>query len=214
MSLETGSYINSLVATNPLAGDPRSEGDDHIRLLKAVLLATFPNLTGAVTPTQAELNRLAGITSGVQAQLDALTAAKAPMEAGVKVLFFMPNAPLGWTQDTSHHNKALRVVSGTGAAFSGTVDFTAAFTSQAVNGSVANHNLTEAEMPIHKHKSGTGTQGHGGTGDVLVVGNGAPLTTDTTTAGSGQGHNHDFTGTAINLAVKYIDVILASRNAP
>ena len=65
MSLETGTYISDLVATNPLAGDPRSEGDDHIRLIKAVLLATFPNLTGAVTPTHTELNYVDGVTSAI-----------------------------------------------------------------------------------------------------------------------------------------------------
>lgn len=37
MGLETGTTIADLVATNPTAADPRSEGDDHIRLIKAVL---------------------------------------------------------------------------------------------------------------------------------------------------------------------------------
>lgn len=39
MGLETASVISDLVTTNPLAGDPRSEGDDHIRMLKAVVKA-------------------------------------------------------------------------------------------------------------------------------------------------------------------------------
>ena len=30
--------------------------------------------------------------------------------------------------------------------------------------------------------------------------------------GGGGSHNHTFTGTAINLAVQYIDMILASKN--
>jgi hypothetical protein len=45
MGLETATYVGDLVATNPTAGDPRSQGDDHIRLLKAVLQATFPQLS-------------------------------------------------------------------------------------------------------------------------------------------------------------------------
>lgn len=60
MGLETTTYINGLVATNPTAGDPVSQGDDHVRLLKAAILATFPNINGAVTPTPTQVNRLTG----------------------------------------------------------------------------------------------------------------------------------------------------------
>jgi hypothetical protein len=40
MGLETGSVISDLVITNPTAGDPVSQGDDHLRLLKTVIKAT------------------------------------------------------------------------------------------------------------------------------------------------------------------------------
>lgn len=56
MALETGTYISDLVTTNPAASDAKSQGDDHLRLLKSTLKATFPNVTGAVTVTQAEIN--------------------------------------------------------------------------------------------------------------------------------------------------------------
>lgn len=49
-------YIDDLVATNPLSNDAKSEGDDHLRGIKNVLKNTFPNVTGAVTATQTELN--------------------------------------------------------------------------------------------------------------------------------------------------------------
>lgn len=48
MSLETTTTINGLVATNPAATDPKSQGDDHIRMIKAVLKAAFPNLSRAL----------------------------------------------------------------------------------------------------------------------------------------------------------------------
>lgn len=70
MALETATYINQLVATNPPGTDPKSAGDDHLRLLKSVLQNTFTALTGAVTVTQTELNRLTGVTSDVQTQLN------------------------------------------------------------------------------------------------------------------------------------------------
>ena len=71
MGLEVATTINQLVPTNPVgATDPKSQGDDHIRLLKATILATFANITGAVTATHTELNYVAGVTSGIQTQLN------------------------------------------------------------------------------------------------------------------------------------------------
>lgn len=43
MGLETGTFVSDLVATNPLAGDKKSAGDDHLRLIKELLRNTFPN---------------------------------------------------------------------------------------------------------------------------------------------------------------------------
>lgn len=56
MGLETGTYISSLNSANPTSSDAKTQGDDHIRLIKATLLATFPNITGAVTSTHTALN--------------------------------------------------------------------------------------------------------------------------------------------------------------
>lgn len=59
MGLEVGTYISDLVVTNPVgAVDPKSQGDDHIRLIKSVLKNTFPNLNAAVNLTPTELNNL------------------------------------------------------------------------------------------------------------------------------------------------------------
>lgn len=63
MALESTTYIDGLVATNPTGTDPRSQGDDHIRLVKSAVKATFPNLTGAVTATHTELNLIDGVTA-------------------------------------------------------------------------------------------------------------------------------------------------------
>lgn len=53
MGLETASYLADLNASNPVgAADPRSQGDDHIRLMKAVLQATFPGLGGRIGRVQ------------------------------------------------------------------------------------------------------------------------------------------------------------------
>ncbi|MCS5550600.1 MAG: hypothetical protein NZ811_03675 [Gammaproteobacteria bacterium] len=52
----TDKFIDDLTATNPVIADDVSEGDDHIRGIKNVLKNTFPNVTGAVSATQTELN--------------------------------------------------------------------------------------------------------------------------------------------------------------
>jgi hypothetical protein len=43
MGLETATYVSSLVATNPTGADQKRQGDDHLRLIKSTLQATFPN---------------------------------------------------------------------------------------------------------------------------------------------------------------------------
>lgn len=57
MALETASFISQLNPANPSGADRVHQGDDHIRLLKAVLRATFPNITGPITVDQDHLNR-------------------------------------------------------------------------------------------------------------------------------------------------------------
>ena len=58
-------YIDGLEVANPTAGDPRSEGDDHLRGIKTAVKGTFPNIgAAAVTGTAAELNVNTGVTGG------------------------------------------------------------------------------------------------------------------------------------------------------
>lgn len=47
MSLETGTYVSDLVASNPASSDFTSQGDDHLRLIKSLLQATLPNASKA-----------------------------------------------------------------------------------------------------------------------------------------------------------------------
>jgi len=70
MGLESVTHLDDLDATNPLGTDPRSEGDDHIRNIKSMLLTDFPNISGVVSSTHSELN-FVDVTAG------ALTASKA-----------------------------------------------------------------------------------------------------------------------------------------
>jgi hypothetical protein len=84
--------------------------------------------------------------------------------AGTKMLFQQSTAPVGWTKDTTHDNKALRVVTGSTSS-GGSVNFTTAFASKAVSGTIGNTtaggtvggtSLTAAQLPSHNH-TGSGT---------------------------------------------------------
>ena len=76
MGLETGTFIDDLVTSNPAATDGLSQADDHLRLIKTVVKNTFPNVDAAVTATPAQLNLTAGITSSLSElnKLDGCTA--------------------------------------------------------------------------------------------------------------------------------------------
>jgi len=43
VGLESPSFVNDFVTTNPDGSDARSQGDDHIRNMKSALRATLPN---------------------------------------------------------------------------------------------------------------------------------------------------------------------------
>lgn len=57
--------------------------------------------------------------------------------AGSSMLFVQAAAPSGWTKSTTHDNKALRLVSGTGGGSGGSVAFSTAFAPQTPSGSVS-----------------------------------------------------------------------------
>lgn len=162
------------------------------------------------------------------------TGAWAYLPAGTTMLFAQTAAPTGWTKSTTHNNKALRVVSGT-ASSGGSVAFTSAFTSQSVTGTNASYTLQIADIPSHTHVANVTDPGHThtinayvnasvgggavGSGVVLSPGTGLTQTSNTTGitvsnsgTGGGGGHTHIFTGTAIDLAVQYVDVIIAVKD--
>jgi microcystin-dependent protein len=56
MALETGTYIDDLVSSNPPQSDSLTQSAGHLRLIKSTLLATFPNITGAVSATHTEID--------------------------------------------------------------------------------------------------------------------------------------------------------------
>lgn len=143
---------------------------------------------------------------------EAVTATPA-FPSGTAMLFVQTSAPTGWTKSTTHDNKALRIVSGA-ASSGGSVAFTTAFASQSVAGTVGSTTLTTSQIPSHSHNTISELYGVGGGGaQVLVnVGNLGSRVGFTQAEGGGGSHTHTFTGTAINLAVQYVDVIICVKD--
>jgi microcystin-dependent protein len=93
MGLETGTFVEDLVVTNPPGSDDKRQGDDHLRLIKSVLRNTLKRATKAfylptasvtktaafsVVSTDENTNFLIDTTAGfVDVSLPALAAANA-----------------------------------------------------------------------------------------------------------------------------------------
>lgn len=126
MALETGTYISSLNASNPASTDGLAQADDHIRLLKSTIKATLPNVTGAITATQAELNLMDGVTATTAElnTLDGITATVAELNLldGVTATTAELNYVDGVTSNvqTQLDTKITGVTAGDGLAGGGT----------------------------------------------------------------------------------------------
>jgi hypothetical protein len=156
---------------------------------------------------------------------------------GTLMLFQQTEAPIGWTKQPTHNNKALRVVTGT-AGSGGTTNFTGVFASRTPAGtnsagSVSNHTLLETQIPSHYHLANPGGGSYflrgpaSGVAYELSPGTGFALGGNfiegwfskdrTANAGGGGSHNHGFTnptftGTAMDFDVQYVDLIIARKD--
>jgi hypothetical protein len=121
---------------------------------------------------------------------------------GTKLLFQQTAAPLGWTKDVVHNDKALRVVSG--AASSGGTN---SFTTSLINAVTASSTtLSTAQLASHNHSHGH-TANTGAGGSFEANGTAGTGTAFTGSNGSGTSHNH-----TVTLGVQYVDVIIATKD--
>jgi hypothetical protein len=153
------------------------------------------------------------------------SAAASGFPSGTVMLFAQTTAPTGFTKNTTTgDNSALRVTTGA-ASTGGSVAFTTAFASQTPSGSVSvtggsvgNTTLGIPEIPSHTHVL-FGRSGPGGTQGTDNRDSSPTSNSATGATGGGGAHNHPFSGqsatfsgSAINLAVQYIDVIRATKD--
>jgi|TARA_R110000751_G_scaffold33275_4_gene82980 hypothetical protein len=160
---------------------------------------------------------------------DWTSGAAAAFDTGTRMIFGQNAAPTGWSKDTTNYNQhAMRIVTGTAGGTGGTVDFTSAFTSQAVAGSVSitglagsagATTLSTPQIPSHTHTYSKANPSPAGGGKGASVG--AVANANTGATGGGGSHTHPFSfssgtatfsGSAIDLAVKYFDVITATKD--
>lgn len=189
MSLESASFINQLVSTNPDGADPKGQGDDHLRLIKKVLKETFPEFTGALT--------------GTNAQYNATVAPGAIMLTGMVVMWSgsLSSIPVGWllcngsgtlSNGGSVPDLRDRFVIGSGGT-----------TSHLSIGGAATHNhtvtvngtaLTIDQMPSHTHEDGFEISGE------ITMGGGSrrEVGRTKTTGSTGGGATHTHTASTAN----------------
>jgi hypothetical protein len=145
--------------------------------------------------------------------------ASAGFPTGTRMLFQQTAAPTGWTKDVTAaiNNGALRTVTGS-VVNGGTAEFTTAFTSRTPAGANAASGattLTTAQMPAHTHSAPLMDDSNSSGVNGFVDGDNSYSTLATSSTGGGGSHTHGagaFTGTAMDFAVKYRDVIIAVKD--
>ena len=144
------------------------------------------------------------------------------------MVFLEASAPTGWVQVTTHDDKTLRVVSGTGAGSGGSFSFSSKFNSpNPITGTVTvtsyglavgDTTLSAPQIPAHSHtvnatgsSAFTGDQGPQGSQTSLV---GGP--TDSTGGGGSHAHPSTYTSASgsasatFTLDVSYVNMIICT----
>jgi hypothetical protein len=218
MGLETASYIDQLNASNPLAVDPKSQGDDHLRLIKTVLKTQFPylgeaavnttatqiNVLTEITASAAEINKLTGVTS-TTAQLNLVNTVPVSRTSIYDAIY-----PIGCIYQSTVATSPTELFAGTtwtafseGRVLAGYNSADGDFAAGATAGSKT-HSMTTAEMPAHTHNV---TAMALTTGSLNTVGSGVKSSSQSlTTSSTGSGN-------AFNIMQPYQVVYMWTRTA-
>ena len=202
MAVENPVYINEFNEAWPDGLDSKSQGDDHIRNIKAAIKRTFPKITGPSNVTQSDLNKL--ITAGTTNVPGMVM--MWPYELG--------SIPAGWkvcngvgaiSTGRPVPNLIDRFVVGAGSSYA--IQQTGGNAFITPTGAVAGHALTEAQMPSHTHRVGVnittpdGLDNVGGEGEPRPVTNfpGGYNNYNSEFKGGNQPHAHGLTMNAIDV---------------
>ena len=161
------------------------------------------------------------------------------IQTGYSTLFHQSTPPLNWTKVTTYNDYALRVTTASTIGSGGTINFSSVFNTQSVSlpgtptGSIGAVALSISQISPHYHtyyyngSIGAGGQGYNGGQNIgpkaQVAGyntGSSPLQWGSISGGSDVAHTHpsgDMSVTwsqtgSLDLRIKYIDVIIATRN--
>jgi len=121
--------------------------------------------------------------------------------SGTLMLFQQSTAPTGWTKETTHNDKALRVVSGA-ASSGGTNAFSTTFSATYATEDESAHTHTTS-IPATGWSGGT----HATARAYWAASDPNRVNTRNLTSGGGTAHAHD-----VDLDILYVDLIIASKD--
>lgn len=143
--------------------------------------------------------------------------------SGTLMLFQQTAAPTGWTKSATHDNKALRVVSGV-ASSGGTVAFTTAFSAfvlaqsqlpnvtLTVSGTIPSPTIGGVPATaVPNTTAATGVSAGAGV-NVFTTANYATMDAQVLGGGVTSSINGNQAQASINLAVQFVDIIIASKD--
>jgi hypothetical protein len=202
----------------------------------------FPNAptTGQKYPSPSVVGQPTYTWDGEKWVCDTAAIGTGPViPSGTKMLFYQAAAPVGWTQDATHNDKVLRVVSGAGGGSGGSNNFSTVQAQTTVGG----HTMTLGETPggissgnsaqaIQVWPNNNGSQyvpisdgswgqmnvSPSGTTVIANSGGNRPVGGTTNLSGNNNiGVTSSNTGGAahnhpITMDTKYVDMIIASKN--
>lgn len=134
---------------------------------------------------------------------------------GFLMLFQQSTAPVNWTKQTIHNDKILRVVTGN-AVPGGLYSFSSMFDERLVSSSVGDTILDINQIPSHNHTispnnvCGRFQNAFSATAGPQPLGTTPRFTIGPT--GKDESHTHPFSANFINFSVKYVDLIICSKD--
>lgn len=145
--------------------------------------------------------------TAAESRLDAHDATIAGLGSGfaatTAMVFFQASAPTGWTKQTTHNDKAIRIVSGTGGSSGGSSAFSTVFGKTATDATT----LTTSTIPAHTHTVPYYGSSGSSTGPAEVTA--ATFAGNATSGSNGSGGSHTH---PMDIRVQYLDCIICTKN--
>jgi hypothetical protein len=223
MPVESAATISGFDSSYPLPNDPMLQGDDHLRLIKAVLKSQFPGVGGqgfakVITATEDQINSLTGVTGNIQNRL-AFLEGNLLAPSGT-VMLFGGVVPTGWSV-VPQANDRLLILTGN-AGNTGGSESPYSFNKSHAH-STQSQTLTQNQIPSHTHTLGDGAilqQGQanlvpfGGTTfgySAISIGS-AGYQSRVGFTGQNDSHNHgDTLGSSVSWTPRYNSVVFGVK---